>query len=303
MAEKDVLYHELLEALQAEGCAVCRLARGASDSYIHALIYEGVTDVKLRETLRDAAGPVLPARLAPGGQRGAVLGTAIIYRDVVNTLIKALEANADAPTRLFGRGQPDLSRAPRAVSRRARPASSSATRSSATVKVLLSHIERRGHLAEAYKQAGGICLPHFQLALSQAGQAAVRLLAGVAGRRVVATARRAGRADPQARLPLSLGDRSPTPKRTRGSGRLRRSSGEAGAATERSLAAFVTLDTRRFDTSRRQEYTPRVLLYTGSRSLTGCSRPDRLISSSTFRSPLEETYDRIHSLRAGDHAR
>ena len=26
MADKDVLYHELLEALQADGCAVCRLA-------------------------------------------------------------------------------------------------------------------------------------------------------------------------------------------------------------------------------------------------------------------------------------
>jgi hypothetical protein len=42
--------------------------------------------------------------------------------------------------------------------------------------VLLSHIDD-ADLAEAYKRAGGFCLPHFQLTLSQAGSASVRLLA------------------------------------------------------------------------------------------------------------------------------
>lgn len=176
MAEKDVLYHELLEALQAEGCAVCRLARGASNSYIHALIYEGVTDVKLRETLRDARGLCYRHGWRLAGQRGAVLGTAIIYRDVVNTLIKALEANADPPARLFGRGQPELARAlapsadcPACVLER--------DAEQREIKVLLSHVNDTA-LGEAYKKAGGICLPHFQLALSQAGAASIRLLAG-----------------------------------------------------------------------------------------------------------------------------
>ena len=175
MAEKDVLYHELIEALQAEGCAVCRLARSASDSYIHALIYEGVTDVKLREVLRDARGLCYKHGWRLAAQRGAVLGTAIIYQDVINTLVRALEANAGAPTRLFGRGQPDLSHAlspstgcPACVLERDAEAR--------TVRVLLSHMND-ADLAEAYKQAGGICLPHFQLALGQSGSAAVKMLA------------------------------------------------------------------------------------------------------------------------------
>lgn len=175
MPQKDVLYHELLEALQAEGCAVCRLARGASNSYIHALIYEGVTDVKLRESLRDARGLCGRHAWRLAGERGSVLGTAIIYRDVINTLVKALEAKADPPARLFSRGAPDLARAlspsadcPACVLER--------DAEEREVKVLLSHVADPA-LAEAYKQAGGICLPHFQLALSHASSASIRLLA------------------------------------------------------------------------------------------------------------------------------
>jgi hypothetical protein len=176
MAEKDVLYHELLEAFATEGCAICRLARGASDSYIHALIYEGVTDVKLRETLRDARGLCYRHGWRLAGERGAVLGTAIIYRDVINTLTKALETNVNPPARLFGRGQQDVSRALSATE--ACPAcvlEHDAERRE--VKVLLSHVHDAA-LGEAYKQAGGICLAHFQLALSQAGSSSVPLLVG-----------------------------------------------------------------------------------------------------------------------------
>lgn len=174
MADKDVLYHELLEAFRAEGCAICRLARGASDSYIRALIYEGVNDVKLREALRDARGLCHRHGWRLAGKRGAVLGTAIIYRDVVNTLVKALEANRNPPNRLFGRGQPELARAlspsatcPACVLER--------DAEEREVKVLIRHIDDPA-LGEAYKKAGGICLPHFQLALSHAGAPAARLL-------------------------------------------------------------------------------------------------------------------------------
>jgi hypothetical protein len=175
MAEKDVLYHELIEALDAEGCAVCRLARGASHSYIRALIYEGVTDVKLREVLRDARGLCYRHGWRLARQRGAVLGTAIIYQDVVNTLVRALEANTAAPNRLFSRGQQDLTRS---LSSSAECPACVLERDAEmrTVKVLLSHMDD-AELAEVYKRAGGICLPHFQLALSQAGAAAVKLLA------------------------------------------------------------------------------------------------------------------------------
>jgi hypothetical protein len=174
MTDKDVLYHELLEALQGEGCPVCRLARKASDSYIRALIYEGVTDVKLRETLRNARGLCHRHGWRLAGRRGSVLGTAIIYRDVINTLMKALEARRGG-NRLFGRGQLELSRAlapsedcPACVLER------DAERRA--VKTLLNHLSD-GAIANAYHQAGGICLPHFQLALGLGSQSAGATLA------------------------------------------------------------------------------------------------------------------------------
>lgn len=176
MAEKDVLYHELLEALQAEGCAVCRLARRASDSYLRALIYEGVTDVKLREALRDARGLCDRHGWRLAGQRGAVLGTAIIYRDVVNTLVKALEANADLPSRLFRRGQPELSRA-LASSAECPACALEQDAEQRSVKILLNHVSDTV-IAETYRQTGGLCLPHFQLALSHASQATLKTLTG-----------------------------------------------------------------------------------------------------------------------------
>jgi hypothetical protein len=176
MAEKDVLYHELLEAFGAEGCAICRLARGAGNSYIRALIHEGVTDVKLRETLRDARGLCYSHGWRLVGERGSVLGTAIIYRDVINPLIKALEANANPPSRLFGRGAPDLARA-LAASQDCPACVLERGAEEREVKVLLHHVDDAA-LGDAYQRAGGICLPHFQLALSHASAGAVKQLAG-----------------------------------------------------------------------------------------------------------------------------
>ncbi len=177
MSEHDVLYHELLEALQAGGCAVCRLAQRASDSYLHALIYEGVNDVKLREALRDARGLCHRHAWRLGHQRGAVLGTAIVYRDVINTLIKVLEAQAAAPARvrLPGRDQPGVARALAPTA----PCPACALEADAeqrTAKILLKHFEDAAIL-DAYRAAGGLCLPHFQVTLSHASPAAARLLA------------------------------------------------------------------------------------------------------------------------------
>ena len=166
---------EVLDALLAEGCAVCRLARRASDSYIRALIYEGVTDVKLRENLRDARGLCHTHGWRMAGRRGSVLGTAIIYRDVVNTLVKALESQGDAAPRPFWRGQPELGRSlaaaadcPACVLER------DAERRA--VKILLDHADDAA-IASAYIAAGGVCLPHFQLALTLASGSGTAALA------------------------------------------------------------------------------------------------------------------------------
>ncbi len=177
MPEHDVLYHEILESLQAEGCAICRLAQRASDSYLRALIYEGVTDVKLREALREARGLCHRHAWRLAGTRGAVLGAAIVYRDVINTLTKALETQSAAPTRfrLPGRGQPALAQALAPAA----PCPACALEDDAqgrAAKILLKHLDDDA-INAAYLAAGGLCLPHFQVALVHAGPGAAKTLA------------------------------------------------------------------------------------------------------------------------------
>jgi hypothetical protein len=175
MADKDVLYHELLEALQAGGCPLCRLARRASNSYLHALIYEGVTDVKVREELREARGLCYRHGWRLASQRGAVLGTAIIYRDVINTLVRTLEASETSPSRLFGRREGGLQRALAAT--QGCPACVLERDSEErTAKILLRHIDDDIVAAE-YQRGSGLCLPHLEITLNHAGQAATRSLA------------------------------------------------------------------------------------------------------------------------------
>jgi hypothetical protein len=172
MAEKDVLYHELLDALAGEGCAICRLARKASDSYLNALLYEGVVDVDLRQKLRDARGPCAVHAWRMANRRAAVLGVAIVYRDVVNTLAKALEAPEkrsllaarDPFARRLAATEPcPACRLEHEAIRRA-------------VKTLLKHLGD-GAVAASYAAGGGLCLPHFTAALDQANEAAARTLA------------------------------------------------------------------------------------------------------------------------------
>jgi hypothetical protein len=174
MAEKDVLYHELREALEASGCAFCRLARRASDSYLNALIHEGITDPDLRDKLRDARGLCYRHAWRIAHRRGSVLGVAIIYRDVVNTVIKALESEEAAVSR-WRSAKPSLS--DRLAATRECPACElerDAERRAA--KTLLKHVDDDA-VAASYVAGGGLCLPHFRLTLSHAGAAASRKLA------------------------------------------------------------------------------------------------------------------------------
>jgi hypothetical protein len=174
MVEKDTLYFELLEALQAGGCALCRLARKASDSYLNALLYEGVIDVPIRDELRSARGPCHRHAWQMADKRGSVLGTAVIYRDVVNTLAKALREEAAAPRRWRGNRDGLARRLAPTTGCPACALEQDAERRSANT--LLKHLGS-ADIAAAYAAAGGLCLPHFQVVLAHAGEEATRALA------------------------------------------------------------------------------------------------------------------------------
>jgi hypothetical protein len=132
--------------------------------------------VGVRDTLRDARGPCYRHAWRIARRRGSVLGTAIIYRDVVNTLTKALEGQPVAPNRLFSRGQPELARQLAPVV--GCPACALETDSSSRhAKTLLKHLDADG-LEAAYVAAGGLCLPHFQTVLMHTSGGQAKTLAG-----------------------------------------------------------------------------------------------------------------------------
>lgn len=87
---KHLSYHALVEALDGDGCPFCTLVTGALERYFRTLLYAQVNDIDLRATLRATQGFCAVHGEMLRQARGA-LGSAIIHRDIVNTLVRALE--------------------------------------------------------------------------------------------------------------------------------------------------------------------------------------------------------------------
>ncbi len=100
----EATFDNLIRALELPGCAVCRLVARRGDAFLASYCYEHVNDIGLRESIRDARGFC---------QRHAhdlldkldTLAVAITYRDVLNTLVRELDAlgGGAAPARRLGR--------------------------------------------------------------------------------------------------------------------------------------------------------------------------------------------------------
>lgn len=102
-AVRTRLAYDLLEALRRPGCALCQLAARAAARYLDTLSYEGVNDPAIRARLRAARGLCRAHAWHLLEDLHDALGTAIICRDVLNTLAAGLRRSAQpssiAPTR------------------------------------------------------------------------------------------------------------------------------------------------------------------------------------------------------------
>ncbi len=175
---------EVFETLASPGCPICALALRSVRRYLDALAYESVNDVELREHLRASRGFCHHHAwqfldLAADG-----LGTALIYGDVLGSVLAALrpEPAAVSPLRALarlGRRQPRwrtmLRRlAPRGQCPACRELEGAATRYLEVLLPRLSEPDMRRRLAAA----GGLCLPHLRQALGKSTTAQATLLAG-----------------------------------------------------------------------------------------------------------------------------
>ncbi len=90
-APRDSTSFEVREALQQGGCPVCRLALRSVGRWLAAVAYEQVNDIKLRDRLRAARGFCNVHAHRWLREVGSVLGTAIVYQDLLTAALRELD--------------------------------------------------------------------------------------------------------------------------------------------------------------------------------------------------------------------
>ncbi len=173
-------YYELLDASQETGCPLCRIGQTAVARHLDATIYDSVNSISLRDTLRKSRGYCHEhAWQLPHAGGSAPLGIAIIYRDVLNTLNKELDAAKFKSSRLslrsmreaVSRGEPSSATA-ETIARTQPQAQCPACERQEEVEHL-AFIALTDALAasdqgmlDALTQAETICFPHLRQALA-----------------------------------------------------------------------------------------------------------------------------------------
>ena len=174
MAKPHIPQRDLEEAIAAGGCPICRLAERSVSRYLVSLLRERVLDVRERERVRNARGlcNLHAWQLQEGG---GALGISIIYRDVLNTLVQALEEGIEVRGGLLaralgGEGSPQRGAATLA-GRLAASAPCPACRERSEVERLavggLLEYLPGGEFAACYRAGDGLCLGHFLATLER----------------------------------------------------------------------------------------------------------------------------------------
>ena len=163
---------DLAEAFAKPGCPVCRLTRHNVESNLHGLLFEGIIHPENHDAFRVSRGLCNSHAWLLADFKGALLNTAVYYRGALNDLLKDLDASSPAPAarsglaRLMGGGKPASAVADRLEPHGACMACKvRITSETMYTRTIGEHIQDE-RLAKAYRASqGGICLPHFRMAL------------------------------------------------------------------------------------------------------------------------------------------
>ena len=173
-------YLDIREALGQPGCSFCRLLTTRADRYLDAVLWELVNDFGVRSELNQARGYCqqhgwLLVR------KGSALGVAILMRDVVKTLLDAVDSNppdSKPPSvlqsfrRSLEKERPSPGTAPLVAQLSPQQLCPACSHVESTEKhcigTLLKHFEGPGALSEPYRTSDGLCLSHFRRVLARA---------------------------------------------------------------------------------------------------------------------------------------
>jgi len=142
--KKHNLYYDLLEALGEEGCPICMESRSASKKYLSSILTNGVNDPELRRKLRGSLG-FCSLHAREFRDLGDSLATAIIYKDVVDTLLEDAEEKNEQKRRC--------------------PACDSVDAAEKDYIAAFIKYLSDAKLMEKYDSSSGLCHPHLMTAL------------------------------------------------------------------------------------------------------------------------------------------
>ncbi|MBL7200073.1 MAG: hypothetical protein ISS56_07990 [Anaerolineae bacterium] len=161
--DKHTAYFNILNALPATGCVVCRLGHNVEVNYIKDVLYSKTTSVRTRAELREARGfCITHARQLD--QIGHALGLSLIYQDILITLQDVLQQHC--PQRTPSR------RAKRQLANALAPQAECpacayrAGLEQVYVETLLDHVVEQEFVAEV-RAADPLCLNHFRHAIEE----------------------------------------------------------------------------------------------------------------------------------------
>ncbi|HEY8286623.1 MAG TPA: DUF6062 family protein [Chloroflexota bacterium] len=167
MAERHTAYHQLMEAFAKPGCPVCRIVEEALLRYLDMLIHENVNDIPFRDELRQAGGFCCDhAWWLVDRVRGAALGTAIMYRDVLHSLDQRLALAVTSGTLSTGRRRRGLTTLLGGRAGQSCPMCLVREREeSAYLGTFADHCSEWRFL-EGYESSAGLCFGHLEVALA-----------------------------------------------------------------------------------------------------------------------------------------
>ncbi len=99
-AGKHSLYFNLVDAFDQRGCPICRLALTAVYRWLDAFAYENVNDYDVRAALRRSRGFCTAHAWQLIDEIHDLAGAAIVYRDVIHSLLPSVRAAVHQPAAL-----------------------------------------------------------------------------------------------------------------------------------------------------------------------------------------------------------
>ncbi len=168
---RHLTYFALMEGLEGDGCALCTLVLRALERYFDGLVYEKVNDLSIRETLR-ASHAFCAAHGEMLRQARSALGSAIIHRDVLNSVARKLERETRPPKSPIDWLQAALdARQPQQevhlLADKPCPACVHARQAEQNyVNTLLANWDDE-KLQAAFRRSPGLCVPHLRAVLGR----------------------------------------------------------------------------------------------------------------------------------------